>query len=74
MQYDNLGAFIRNKRKKLSFSLSSFSLNNDIDPATLSNFERGLTGITFNTLIKIANGFGKSPAEFLTEFENSKFR
>ena len=73
MQYDKIGLYIRSKREQMGLSLNEFALDNDIDPAILSRIENQKQGIKLNILIKISKGFLKTPAEFLTEFENSKF-
>ncbi len=69
MQYDNLGKYIRTKRKGLSKSLNSFAFDCGIEPATLCNFEQQKSDILFQNFIKIAKGFKQTPAEFLKEFE-----
>ena len=69
MQYKKLGKFVRDKREKLKISLNEFSFNANIEPATLSNFETGKSGVAFDTLIKIAHGFNQTAGEFLIEFE-----
>ena len=71
MQYEQIGKYIRNKRVKAGTSLNSFALANEIDPAILSRIENLQQNIKLNILEKIAHGFNQTPAEFLTEFENS---
>ena len=70
MQYENLGAYIKQKRSELNVSLNQFAFSNDIDPAILSRIENLKQGVKISVLEKIAHGFGKTPAAFLTEFEN----
>lgn len=72
MQYSELGTYIKTERKKLNISLNEFALSNDVDSAILSRIENLKQDIKMNVLKKIANGFGKTPAQFLTEFENIK--
>ena len=72
MQYDKLGLYIKQKREKVSISLNRFSIDNDIDSAILSRIENLKQNIKLNILVKIANGFNQTPAEFLTEFEKSE--
>ena len=69
MQYKNLGKYIRKKRLLLGISLNAFALNSDIDPATLSNFETGKSGISFDTFTKIAKGFNLVASELLLQYE-----
>lgn len=69
MQYKDLGLYIKNKRSELNVSLNQFAFTNDIDPAILSRIENLKQGIKTNILEKIARGFKKTPAQFLTEFE-----
>ena len=69
MQYINLGKYIRKKRTSAGYSLNSFAISNDIEPAVLSRIENLKQSIKLNILEKIAMGFGESPAEFLTKFE-----
>jgi transcriptional regulator with XRE-family HTH domain len=69
MQYELLGKYIQEKRQSLGYSLNGFSIENDIDPAIMSRIENLQQNIKLNVLEKIAKGFGKTPAQFLTEFE-----
>ncbi len=69
MQYKNLGKYIRQRRESLKISLNEFAIENDIDPAILSRIETLKQNIKLNILEKIAQGFNKTPAQFLTEFE-----
>jgi len=71
MQYKKLGKFIRYKREKLKYSLNVFAVTNGIEPAALSRAETLKQGIKVDMLERIAKGFDMTPAEFLTEFENS---
>lgn len=71
MQYEILGTYIRNRRKEIAKSLNEFAVDIDVDPAILSRIENLKQDIKMNVLKKIASGFNKTPAEFLTEFENS---
>ncbi len=70
MQYEELGIYIKQKRSELGVSLNQFAFSNDIDSAILSRIENLKQGIKISILEKIASGFNKTPAEFLTEFEN----
>ena len=72
MQYSFLGKYIKHLRIKNKISLNKFALNNDIDSAILSRIENLQQNIKVNVLVKIAKGFGMTPAEFLTEFEKFK--
>ena len=69
---EHCGAFFMGKNKAKKVSLNEFSFTNDIDPAILSRIETGKQNIKLNILEKISKGFNKTPAEFLTEFENFK--
>ena len=71
MEYIGLGTYIKNKRKSMNISLNSFAFSNDIDPAIMSRIENLKQNIKLNVLEKIARGFNQTPAQFLTEFENS---
>ena len=73
MEYEKLGLYIQNKRKNCGFSLNEFAFENGIDSAILSRIENLKQNIKINILEKIANGFKMTPAQFLTEFENSDF-
>lgn len=70
MQYDNIGKFIKLKRVEAGKTLNGFAFYNYIDPAILSRIENGKQDIKLKILIKIAEGFGMTPSEFLKEFEN----
>ena len=72
MQYKEIGKYIRTIREAKKVSLNEFSFTNDIDPAILSRIETGKQNIKLNILEKISKGCNKTPAEFLTEFENFK--
>lgn len=72
MQYDEIGKYIRKKRKLIAKSLNSFAIDCDVEPATLSNFENKKSDIYFKNLLKIIDGFGQTPAEFFQEFQNYK--
>ena len=69
MQYDELGKYIKLKREKLGISLNKFAQDADVDCAILCRIENQKQGIKLNILEKIANKFGKSPADFLKDFE-----
>ena len=71
VQYSTIGLYIRNKREGLNISLNRFAFSNDIDPAIMSRIENLKQNIKLNVLEKIARGFNQTPAQFLTEFENS---
>ena len=73
MQYDNLGLYIKRKRNELNVSLNQFAFVNDIDPAILSRIENLKQGIKISTLEKIAQGFSKTPAQFLMDFEKENY-
>ena len=72
MQYKFLGQYIKYKRIKAGYTLNAFAIANDIDSAILSRIENLKQNIKLNILEKITNGFSQTPAEFLTEFEQTK--
>ena len=72
MQYCEFGKYIKYKRQSINKTLNIFAADNDIEPAILSRIENLKQDIKLNILIKIANGFNMTPAEFLFEFENNK--
>ena len=71
MHYSDLGKFIKEKRENAGISLNKFAFANDVDPAILCRIENKKQNIKLNILVKIASGYGQTPAEFLAEFENS---
>lgn len=71
MQYQDLGKFIRYKRKQTGVSLNKFAIDNDIDSAILSRIETQKQDIKLNILNKIAKGFNMLVSEFISEYENS---
>lgn len=71
MKYNKLGNYIRLRRERLGISLNKFAFNSEVNTASLSNFETGKSGISFNTMIKISQGFGQTVGEFITDFEKS---
>ena len=72
MQHHKLGLYIKLRRKQLGKSLNKFAFDVEIEPATLSRTENLKQDIFYTTLVKIADGFGQTPAEFLTDFEKNK--
>ena len=72
MNYKVLGLYIKEQRIISGKSLNSFAIDCGIEPAILSRIENLKQNIKLNVLVKIALGFNKTPAEFLTEFENKK--
>ena len=71
MQYYELGKYIKHKREQNGWTLNKFAIECDVDPAILCRIENQKQNIKMNVLVKLARGFGKSPAEFLTEFEEN---
>ena len=69
MQYEKFGLFIKEKRQKLGISLNKFCFDNNIEPAILSRIENLKQEIKLDVLNKIANGFGLTVGELITEFE-----
>lgn len=69
MKYEELGKYIKFKREALGISLNKFAVEAEIESSVLSRIENLKQGIKLNTLINIAKGFNKTPAEFLAEFE-----
>lgn len=69
MDYSKLGKYIKEERIKQGVSLNEFALSVDVDPAILSRIENLKQNIKLNVLEKIANGFKKTPAQFLSDFE-----
>ena len=67
--YENISSYIKEKRLETGLSLNEFAFNNDLEPATLSRYENGKRAINLMNLVKIANGFNQTLAEFLTDFE-----
>ncbi len=70
MQYKDLGRYIKLKREASGVSLNKFAQEADVDCAILCRIENLKQGIKMNILEKIAINFGKTPAEFLNEFEH----
>ncbi len=71
MQYNYFGNFIRRKRLGLNYTLNKFAIECELEPATLSNFERQNSDLYFSNFIKLAKGFKVSPSELLAEYEKS---
>lgn len=72
MQYHkDISLYIKKKRQEKGISLNEFALDNELEPATLCRYENGKRGISLANLVKIANGFGQTPSEFLAEFEKN---
>lgn len=73
MQYnERLSEYIRNLRKKKGISLNSFAFKNEIEPSTLSRIEKNQLELKISNLVKIANAFNRTPAEFLADFEKEE--
>lgn len=73
MQYSEIGKYIKLKREELGISLNRFAQDADVDCAILCRIENSKQGVKLNILEKIARNFGKTPAEFLSEFEKYEF-
>jgi transcriptional regulator with XRE-family HTH domain len=69
MQYNKIGNYIKKKRINLGLSLNSFSVENEIEPSTLSRIENSKLELKISVLEKIAKGFNQTPSEFLKKFE-----
>jgi transcriptional regulator with XRE-family HTH domain len=67
--YKNISLYIKQRRLEKGVSLNEFALDNDLEPATLSRYENGKRAINLMNLVKIANGFNQTLAEFLNDFE-----
>jgi len=72
MQYHQaLAKFIKSKREATKISLNSFAASIDMTSANLSRIENFKIKLTLGQLSKISTGFHQTPAEFLTEFEQT---
>jgi transcriptional regulator with XRE-family HTH domain len=70
MQYcKNISSYIKERRLEKGISLNEFCFESELEPATLSRYENGKRKINLPNLVKIANGFNQTVAEFLTDFE-----
>jgi len=70
MQYNEIGKYMRIKRKSTGKSLNEFAVDNDIDSAILSRIENSKQDVKLKILYKIAKGFGQTPSKFLADFES----
>ena len=57
------------KRNQLGLSLNKFCIEAEIETSTLSRYETGKRKLSFDVLIKIAQFYNQTPAEFLSDFE-----
>lgn len=73
-RYKNISSYIKQRRLEKGMSLNEFCFENEIEPATLSRYENGKRGISLMNLVKIANGFGQTPSEFLSNFEKEHLK
>ena len=69
--HKNISLYIRQRRIEKGTSLNEFAIDNELEPATLSRYENGKRAINLMNLVKIANGFNQTLAEFLTDFEKN---
>jgi len=67
--YKNISLYIKERRLEKGLSLNEFCIENELEPATLSRYENNKRKINLPNLVKIANGFDQTLAEFLTDFE-----
>lgn len=67
--YENISAYIKERRLEKGLSLSEFAYKNFIEPATLSRYENNKRKINLPNLVKISKGFNQTPSEFLADFE-----
>lgn len=71
MQYRDFGKFLRQKRiaRNPQVSLNHFSVETQIDSATLSKIERVKQGITLQYLSQIAEFYGVRVSKLIEEYE-----
>lgn len=69
--YKNISSYIKKRRLEKGLSLNEFCFENELEPATLSRYENNKRKINLPNLVKIANGFNQTVAEFLTDFEKN---
>ena len=70
MQYsEKLAKYVKKRREELGVSISAFAIENELENPTLSRYENFRNRILSDNFIKIAKGFGRTPAEFLADFE-----
>lgn len=70
MQYEKkLAEFIRKTRIDSGVTLNSFAFKNGIDSSTLNRIETNKLELKITNLVKIAAAYGKTPSEFLADFE-----
>ncbi|MBP7212429.1 helix-turn-helix transcriptional regulator, partial [bacterium] len=67
--YKNISSYIKQRRLNKGVSLNEFAIENELEPATLSRYENGKRSISLMNMVKIANGFEQTLAEFLADFE-----
>lgn len=67
--FKKLGLYIKNKRLETGLSLNKFCFEHEIEPNTLSRYENAKREPKLSYIIKIAQAFEQTLAEFLTDFE-----
>jgi hypothetical protein len=64
-----LGAFIKKKRVENGYTSSElFAYDNEINRTQYFRYEKG-EDLRFSSFLKVVNGLGMTPAEFLSEME-----
>lgn len=62
---------LRDKRKKLGFTLAYVSKHLGVAPCTYCAYEKGRRKPSFQTLVKLAKLYGCSVADFVDEAEEA---
>ena len=66
----DIGKYITRLRKAKDMSMYKLSLNSGISNSVLMRVEKGHREPKTNTLLRIIDGLGLSPAEFFKPFRN----
>jgi transcriptional regulator with XRE-family HTH domain len=66
---EKVGTVLRRLRTERGFSQATLGERSQVSQDTISMIERGLPGLSFETFIRLAEGLGMRPSEFLALME-----
>lgn len=65
VRLSEIGAFLREQRKKAGLSQDKLAARCDLTKSNISNIENGKKDFYFTTLLEYAKGLGKQPKDLL---------
>lgn len=69
MDQELLGRLIREERERRQLSQEGLAALSGLSRTHISEIERGITALSFASLLALAGGFGVKPSELVREYE-----